>query len=455
MYDSNIQELKKSLSMTNEGIKHKIGVKSKFFPFTTNERYVINQKETSGTVAELVRLINGKQLDTTEINIDEIIKKIMSLVQIEDENDEGYLYEIIKEQIMNEDGSRNIFHYKLYNYINSNKKEQKIAKFLYDIVFKNMDYFNEIYNEVQDEDVITKLILEGMDQADYLIDKRLNKNEDVYENKLTFITKLAYEDFKFLSTNKEFFLEYFERLVYFYYFYYLIQLCIKINKRFNVDYNKVEETYYLLDWEKAGKNRKSTLKGYKDIRSRGEDLWVNLNVIEHSNFLMGTENYNLVEIEEYFKSLEEDKKKEYLETLKEWIKEYKICTQQEYNDIELDFNILMNEIIKSVSVKLSEPGRGRRLFNNVEEIGKLYFLKSRGGSYGYMFNLTQETVLMLTAICVKEEKITLKALFEEYNKRGVFLDKESKELVVKFLEKLNLIDKKSDSGDAQYVKSVL
>ncbi len=455
MYDSNIQELKKSLSMTNEGIKHKIGVKSKFFPFTTNERYVINQKETSGTVAELVRLINGKQLDATEINIDEIIKKIMSLVQIEDENDEGYLYEIIKEQIMNEDGSRNIFHYKLYNYINSNKKEQKIAKFLYYIVFKNMDYFNEIYNEIQDEDVITKLILEGMDQADYLIDKRLNKNEDVYENKLTFITKLAYEDFKFLSTNKEFFLEYFERLVYFYYFYYLIQLCIKINKRFNVDYNKVEETYYLLDWEKAGKNRKSTLKGYKDIRSRGEDLWVNLNVIEHSNFLMGTENYNLVEIEEYFKSLEEDKKKEYLETLKEWIKEYKICTQQEYNDIELDFNILMNEIIKSVSVKLSEPGRGRRLFNNVEEIGKLYFLKSRGGSYGYMFNLTQETVLMLTAICVKEEKITLKALFEEYNKRGVFLDKESKELVVKFLEKLNLIDKKSDSGDAQYVKSIL
>ena len=219
MYDSNIQELKKSLSMTNEGIKHKIGVKSKFFPFTTNERYVINQKETSGTVAELVRLINGKQLDATEINIDEIIKKIMSLVQIEDENDEGYLYEIIKEQIMNEDGSRNIFHYKLYNYINSNKKEQKIAKFLYYIVFKNMDYFNEIYNEIQDEDVITKLILEGMDQADYLIDKRLNKNEDVYENKLTFITKLAYEDFKFLSTNKEFFLEYFERLVYFYYFY--------------------------------------------------------------------------------------------------------------------------------------------------------------------------------------------------------------------------------------------
>ena len=443
--------------MSEKGIKHKIGVRSKFFPFTTNERYTISQKETSGTVGELVRLINNKKLGNEDLEIDKIIKQIMKLVQLDDDNDRSYLYEVIKEHIINEDGNRNIFHYDLYNYINSNKKEEKIAKFLYDVFFKEMRCFENIYSEIENEDVITRLILEGLKESDYLVDKQSDDSEECYENKLEFITKLAYEDFRFLLKNKDFFLEYFERLVYFYYFYYLIQLCIKINKRFNSDYNKVEETYYLLDWEKAGKNRKSAIKGYKDIKDRGEELWVNLNVIEHSNFLMGTENYNLVEIKEYFLSLYEKEKLEYLETLKEWIKEYKICTHQEYqdNDIELDFDKLMNEIIQSVSIKLSDPGRGRRLFNNVEEIGKLYFLKSRGGAYGYMFNLTQETILMLTAICVKKEKITLKALFEEYNKRGVFLDKESKELVVTFLEKLNLIDKKSDSGDAQYVKSIL
>lgn len=455
MYESNIQELKKSLSMSEKGIKHKIGVKSKFFPFTTNERYTISQKETAGTVGELVRLINNKKLGNEDVDIDKIINKIIQLVQLENEDDRGYLYEIIKEHIINEDGSKNIFHYDLYNYMNSNKKEKKIAKFLYDVFFKEMEYFKDVYSELEDEDVITRLILEGLQESDYLVDKQSDDTEDCYENKLLFITQLAYDDFKFLLKNKDFFLEYFERLVYFYYFYYLVQLCIKINKRFNSDYSKVEETYYLLDWEKAGKNRKSAIKGYKDIKDRGEELWINLNVIEHTNFLMGTENYNLVEIKEYFLSLDEKEKLEYLETLKQWVKEYKLCTGQEYNDIELDFDKLMNEIIQSVSVKLSDPGRGRRLFNNVEEIGKLYFLKSRGGAYGYMFNLTQETILMLTAICVKKEKITLKSLFEEYNKRGVFLDKESKELVVKFLEKLNLIDKKSDSGDAQYVKSIL
>ena len=117
MYENNIKDLKKSLSMSEKGIKHKIGVRSKFFPFTTNERYTISQKETSGTVGELVRLINNKKLGNEDLEIDKIIKQIMKLVQLDDDNDRSYLYEVIKEHIINEDGNRNIFHYDLYNYI--------------------------------------------------------------------------------------------------------------------------------------------------------------------------------------------------------------------------------------------------------------------------------------------------------------------------------------------------
>ena len=39
--------------------------------------------------------------------------------------------------------------------------------------------------------------------------------------------------------------------------------------------------------------------------------------------------------------------------------------------------------------------------------------------------------------------------------RGIFLDNISKEHLQEFFTKLNLIDKKSDSGDAQYVKRIL
>lgn len=49
----------------------------------------------------------------------------------------------------------------------------------------------------------------------------------------------------------------------------------------------------------------------------------------------------------------------------------------------------------------------------------------------------------------------LNELFDEFRKRGIYLDNQSQESIVEFYEKLNLIEKKSDSGDAQYVKGIL
>ena len=63
--------------------------------------------------------------------------------------------------------------------------------------------------------------------------------------------------------------------------------------------------------------------------------------------------------------------------------------------------------------------------------------------------------IKLNLLCVKEDKIKLNDLFKEYERRGLFFDRYSKEEIVNLLNTWNLIDKKSDSGDAQYVKSVL
>ena len=87
-------------------------------------------------------------------------------------------------------------------------------------------------------------------------------------------------------------------------------------------------------------------------------------------------------------------------------------------------------------------------------MGKKYFLKRRG-RYGYMFNITQEMLIFITSLCIKEEKIKITQLFDEYERRGLFFDRDSREKIVELFNKLNLIDKKSDSGDIQYVKSIL
>ena len=46
-------------------------------------------------------------------------------------------------------------------------------------------------------------------------------------------------------------------------------------------------------------------------------------------------------------------------------------------------------------------------------------------------------------------------VFNEFEARGIFLDDISKDQVAEYYEKLNLIEKKSDSGDAKYVKRIL
>ena len=73
-----------------------------------------------------------------------------------------------------------------------------------------------------------------------------------------------------------------------------------------------------------------------------------------------------------------------------------------------------------------------------------------------MLNLTEETLIFLTKLCIKnQEQMRLNDVFDEFERRGVFLDSYSKEQVAGYYEKLNLIEKKSDSGDAKYVKRIL
>ena len=83
------------------------------------------------------------------------------------------------------------------------------------------------------------------------------------------------------------------------------------------------------------------------------------------------------------------------------------------------------------------------------------FFRKHGGSLGTLLSLTQEQLLLLVAVSVRDERIELKQLWIEFENRGIWLDHHSKEEVVKILDKLNYMEKKSDSGDAQYVKSIL
>lgn len=117
----------------------------------------------------------------------------------------------------------------------------------------------------------------------------------------------------------------------------------------------------------------------------------------------------------------------------------------------------INFLFNSIRIQFENTLRNRPYSSYAQkfEVYCRKYLKRRGRS-GMMLNISEETLIFLTKICIKDqEKMRLNDVFAEFEARGVFLDTHSKSEVMRYYEKLNLIEKKSDSGDAQYVKRIL
>ena len=138
---------------------------------------------------------------------------------------------------------------------------------------------------------------------------------------------------------------------------------------------------------------------------------------------------------------------------KEWnefVQKTRSCDNKAFTKVYKLFDVVEFQFFKS--------GRSRAY-----EAYKNWFKKfvednfgKRRGSLGYNLNLNEEDIILLTKICINNrKKLKLKELFNEFERRGVFFDRDSKMKIIQLYEKLNLLEKKSDSGDAQYVRSIL
>ena len=118
----------------------------------------------------------------------------------------------------------------------------------------------------------------------------------------------------------------------------------------------------------------------------------------------------------------------------------------------------INFLFNSIRIQFENTSRNRPYSSyaqKFEDYCRRKYLKRRGRS-GMMLNISEEMLIFLTKICIKDqEKMRLNDVFSQFESRGVFLDAHSKSEIMRYYEKLNLIEKKSDSGDAQYVKRIL
>ncbi|MGN4667949.1 DNA phosphorothioation-dependent restriction protein DptG [Bacillus cereus group sp. MYBK234-1] len=436
-------------------LKHTSGNKYKILPYLTSNNEI---DCFSGVIGEFSRTVIGMEYNALEKTklIDRISSKVVS------HNKKDILSSVINELFFNENDELVIAHPAFFNYVPSSDQAASLGGFLADILVTDelKEKIRNKYNK-EPENVILKLVYKLLPPLEKK-NKKPNSNQLYIEN----IRNQFENDLSFLLENEKLFLNHFEDLLLYYYFYYITQLTLHLDQFFNEE-KLVYPVYYNLDLEKKRpKTRKSYYEGWKIIEARLPKLFAHVNCLEIINCIKSNNEFMSYQgLRNFIEGLNKEDKDQLCLEIQALVREY----QERIQDVSWDeykpkdggydesiFNYVRS-LFQHIDYQFKKSGRKNRAINfykGFETFAKQYFLKQSGPS-GYTLNLKQDFFIFLTKLCINKcEKIALKDLFNEFEKRGIYFDRDSRKIIIGLYEKLNILEKKSDSGDAQYVKYI-
>ncbi|WP_297332677.1 DNA phosphorothioation-dependent restriction protein DptG [Flavobacterium sp.] len=463
---------------------HYTGNKIKLLPFNTKlsgGTFDEDFKSFQGVIGELFRILNNKsqiELSDSAKNFKSELKRTIlnnAEGKVQTENGEE-LKNILSSLYFDEDNGLVKFNIKTLSYMNfmsSNNVIREISKFLFEI-FLNDDFGDSIFNEdTIGENLLNQLIIQCLPE---LPDAALKTNLSSYHNLFPGIKKQFLEDFQFLATHNALFLKHVEDFFKYYYFHYLSQAVLHFNDFGSVPV-KIKPIYYTMDWETLSETRlKNHAIGWKKLSGLSDSIFAHVNTAELLNYIQidGNSVGNYSNIAEEYAVLNPEEKQKFRERISEIISFYmdsidlvsgswEECKRMMDLDIATrNFTDPISKDIFSLWYTINYQFRNTKRENaevkyayGFYQFAKLNYTKYRG-RLGNTTVLSQELLLLFTRICIgNEEKIRLRTLWDKMQDRGIAFDESTKLEIIRLFEKINLIEKKSDSGDAQYVKSTI
>lgn len=473
--------------LKNDNLSHKTGIRVKLMPFRTKFLEACNSDFQSfqGIVGECFRLSNEKMFDKSFSTDNEssfkkklrnhILTEVMD--KVNSDNSEEFK-DIVINLFFEEDGGLIKFNKEVLpymNFINDHAQLNETARFFYDIFLDSETLNGKELTSSNNDNLFYQLIVDCLPE---LSNKKASTSSKQYENLFEEIKVLFLEDFKFLASNEESFLKHIEDLFKYYYFFYLTQLSHRFNS-FGLS-EGIDPIYFSMDWETLSESRLSYQYGWKKLSDDLNGLFAHANTIELLNYITvnGDPVGDYLTINHKWTELSKDEQKQLIDKIKETSKFYTdhvggFYTGEGWEKCEVEIESFLDRNSVKFKSELSRElvsfyKRVKYQFDNSERKAahdrygkwlnsfcKVNYTKTRG-RLGLTTVLNQELLLFLTKLCVgNEEKIRLNELWERLNKRGLTFDETSKAEIIKLFERINLLEKKSDSGDAQYVKSVI
>ena len=465
--------------------QHNTNKRFKLLPFITNDgkikggqknvrKDLITFKGIAGECYRLIRCID--KLSSNDLEKEKIIQKIIekagarAIPEIKD---------IIAKITFDDEQNLFVFDEKILAYIDFHQPTailKNISSLLYTVFFNNdlRELIEIKQTSVNNQNIYHALVLESLPKLN--VNTKSRKDFGLYENFASEIVDIFREDLAFMIPHKSFFIDYFPILLKYYYFAYLKQLVLELDNFFG---NSNQRIFLTVEWETLSQSRLSHQYGWSLLESKTQKLFSYANFLEMISYIeKDAEPFlkgNFHQIKEKIESLNQFEVKEladaiaalenhYREQMKTYLEKpfkdngsWLHFDQEYYSNRTHPVYYQLHKLFSAIDYQFTHSERDspyKRYRSWIIDFCRLNFVRNRG-RLGPSLSLDQDTLLFITKLCLRDQpKIRLKQLWEEYKKRGLHFDDTTRDKIAKLFSKINLLEKKSDSGDAQYVKAI-
>jgi len=464
--------------ISNDKFIHRTSYQLKLFPYSTkwSKANYNDFQYFNGITGECFRLALNKSLKIKLEKGENYSSKLKALIISnaidKTTSSKNHSFKTILEDLFFQDDNLFCFDRSTLPYLsfkNESSTLKEISAFIHNVFFDD-EIDSEATREIEtNQNVLYKVIKDSLPK---LKDSKTSTDKS-YHAFSAEIVSLFKKDFKFISKDESFFLSSIDKLLKYYYFTYISQLILNLNDFFE---KKTHPIYFTIEKEVVSNTRLAFQNGWAHLEKRVGNIFSHANALELLNYIeiRGQKPKDYKRFKELFIDLDDSRKEQVVEKIKELQEFYKSriskpnigweeCVIQlkidsKYRGMQSTFEKTVYEFWFTINFQFLNTAR-KKPYNDYQlwftEFCKANFLKRRG-RIGYTLALNQEMLLFLTKLCVgDEEKIRLNSLWKRLADRGINFDESSRVEIVKLFEKINLIEKKSDSGDAQYVRRIL
>ncbi|OLQ79851.1 DNA phosphorothioation-dependent restriction protein DptG [Photobacterium proteolyticum] len=286
-------------------------------------------------------------------------------------------------------------------------------------------------------------------------DSSVQASEQPY---LPYLSKAFRDDLKFLASRPKYLLSEIESFLSFYGFTYTAQLSLALTDWRSGEAPAAKPLYFIMDHERAS-NERTHIKnhGYKLFAESAKRLYPMLTMVELLQ--PGDKNSAKVPLWMISKGIQESSSEHLKQDLENFAKAFrtqrKLDISLEESDSALDW---LGNIMKLAIAQFSVGERfniNKKYVSEVEKYLASHFIQNRRRG-GLVLVLNQDYIILLTNLVVGEkDKLRFHELIAEFKLRGIFVDRQTEQELIKFYERIGNVERMSDSGDAVYVRKTI